>query len=90
MKGCDAEGAWVRTLYYYRRVRTLDYYRWVRTLDCNWEPGFEPSTATGMEGVDPARALVAQWIAHKTSNLGVVGSNPTGGAFARRANGLVA
>ena len=24
---------------------------------------------------------MAQWIAHKTSNLGVVGSNPTGGAF---------
>ena len=28
------------------------------------------------------------WIAHQTSNLGVVGSNPTWGAFARAARSL--
>ena len=26
-------------------------------------------------------AFVAQWIAHQTSNLGVVGSSPTGGCI---------
>ena len=50
--------------------------------------GFDPDSR-GREQTS-VRALVAQWIAHKTSNLGVVGSNPTGGAFARWANGLVA
>ena len=34
----------------------------------------------------PVTALVAQWIEHQTSNLGVAGSSPAGGTFKQAKN----
>ena len=34
-----------------------------------------------LEGVDYCLVIMAQWIAHRTSNPGVVGSSPTGDAL---------
>ena len=48
------------------------------------DPGSNPGEGTFW----PARPHWRNWIAHQTSNLGVVGSNPTWGAFARTARSL--